>query len=938
MITIRSWEEHDVKRTNRHRLAGPVLAAAPILLAGPSLATIEFGVDDLNRQVNERLQLRWSDLETPDLRAGQGSDLVMKIRIDGVNRSIVLSPPSNRTSDYRLIEDRGNGVLVDIEPGPINTYRGFVEGMDRSSVAASYMNDLLYLSVRFGDDSLWWAEPLADRIDDVDEGLYAVYPQAAVISPKGTCGTNDFEHGFMDQWTVDTTPATGSARGNSVCTAVLACDADYEYFQDYGSTAAVENRINAVINGVNSQYESEVGLTHSITTIIVRTTSSDPYSGSIDNRLEQVRSHWNSSQGGISRDLVQLFTGSGGNGGTIGIAWLGAVCSSYGYSVVESDCCGSFGCTTDLSAHEFGHNWGADHCNCTGNTMNPSIVCANTFSTDSIGDIIGFRDSITGCLDGQCGDGGGSTVANDECSGAIFIGEGSTSFSTVGGTTSSDAYDETQCTDTYLGEMNDDVWFAWTSPASGSITVSTCSLIDFDSDIVIYQGNCINKTQIGCNGDADGCNGYSSIATADVSGGTLYLIRIGGYNSQATGSGNVQLTLVPSGDPVGGCCSGTFCSIATESDCGGTYLGDGTDCSGQPCTPTGACCVLTSCSITTQADCGGTYQGDGSDCSGDPCVPDPTGACCVGTSCSITTQAGCSGTYQGDGSDCSGNPCAPDPTGACCVGTSCSITTPSGCSGTYQGDGSDCSGDPCGDNGGGNDPFEGLAFSIVGTNLVDDAQETWTVDVYAVLADGCRLDAVAGDTSTTKMVSTTSSFYQNQFGGNTSASINPALFDAFPDLRYDSFVTIGRLDSSDNNLSDIGIDFGPFQNGGAIDASDGSWFITPDDAQGATAAFSNQSCEQDDGVLIARLTVRSLSASVFVEALFQGKDASGATWQSSGSLGITYNDCNPLCEGDFDGNGAVEVADLLFVIANWNNPYTVEDLLLVIANWNCGIP
>ena len=97
-------------------------------------------------------------------------------------------------------------------------------------------------------------------------------------------------------------------------------------------------------------------------------------------------------------------------------------------------------------------------------------------------------------------------------------------------------------------------------------------------------------------------------------------------------------------------------------------------------------------------------------------------------------------------------------------------------------------------------------------------------------------------------------------------------------------------------------------------------------------------CYDENGVLIARLTVRNLSASVFVEALFQGKDASGGTWQAAGSLSIEYIDCNPACDGDFDGNGAVEVADLLFVIANWGNPYTVDDLLQVIANWNCGIP
>jgi hypothetical protein len=53
------------------------------------------------------------------------------------------------------------------------------------------------------------------------------------------------------------------------------------------------------------------------------------------------------------------------------------------------------------------------------------------------------------------------------------------------------------------------------------------------------------------------------------------------------------------------------------TDGGGNYVAD--TCSGDP---TGACCVDTSCSTGTDADCsaaGGTYLGDGSSCSGDPC-------------------------------------------------------------------------------------------------------------------------------------------------------------------------------------------------------------------------------------------------------------------------------------------------------------------------------
>ena len=287
----------------------------------------------------------------------------------------------------------------------------------------------------------------------------------------------------------------------------------------------------------------------------------------------------------------------------------------------------------------------------------------------------------------------------------------------------------------------------------------------------------------------------------------------------------------------------------------------------------------------------------------------------------------------------------PTPPGACCLDSGgCAVVEYHMCDyagGTFLGEGSSCSGYPCAIS----DAFTGLSYSIVGTNLVDDPEPTWTVDVYADLAEGSRLDAVAGDYNMTKMVSTTGSFYQNPYGGPTSTSINPALFNAFPDLRYDSFVTIGRTDQDDNQLSHIGIDFSAFEAGGAIDAGDGSWYVTPKDAQGTGVGFDNELCESGNGVHVARLTVRGLDASVMFEALFQGKDSTGTTWQMPASLSITNDDCVMPCLGDVDGNLEVDVTDLLAVISAWgpcsgcdadidgNGAVDVTDLLAIISAW-----
>jgi spore coat protein A, manganese oxidase len=84
-----------------------------------------------------------------------------------------------------------------------------------------------------------------------------------------------------------------------------------------------------------------------------------------------------------------------------------------------------------------------------------------------------------------------------------------------------------------------------------------------------------------------------------------------------------------------------------------------------PPATTGACCLPNGpCVTVTQASCtsqGGTYHGNGSNCSPSPCPP-PTGACCFsGAGCSVLTATQCAsqgGSYSGDFTSCSPNNCA----------------------------------------------------------------------------------------------------------------------------------------------------------------------------------------------------------------------------------------------------------------------------------------
>jgi spore coat protein A len=79
-----------------------------------------------------------------------------------------------------------------------------------------------------------------------------------------------------------------------------------------------------------------------------------------------------------------------------------------------------------------------------------------------------------------------------------------------------------------------------------------------------------------------------------------------------------------------------------------------------PAVISGACCDGASCSLTTPGACSGTYQGDSTSCSPNPCFI-ASGACCSDAGfCSEVTQTSCEssgGAYTGDGTSCSATEC-----------------------------------------------------------------------------------------------------------------------------------------------------------------------------------------------------------------------------------------------------------------------------------------
>jgi len=122
---------------------------------------------------------------------------------------------------------------------------------------------------------------------------------------------------------------------------------------------------------------------------------------------------------------------------------------------------------------------------------------------------------------------------NDDCANATVVGLGRHPFTTINSATDGGSL-ITECLNT--GQDNsftNDVWFTYTAKANNGILVSTCDLVDFDTQLAVYD-QC-NGTLIACNNDGEGCqSGHSRVGFVGFAGQT-YLIRVGGVNQAGTG-------------------------------------------------------------------------------------------------------------------------------------------------------------------------------------------------------------------------------------------------------------------------------------------------------------------------------------------------------------------------------------------------------------------
>ncbi len=511
------------------------------------LSTQEIVPLHLQHQKSEVLVFERVRLQIPSTPE---APFTIRVPWDGVEHDLDLHMFDVRSSDYRLVEARDGGATIDVEPGPIHTFRGTVRDDKEATVAGATLVSGMQAVVLLADGRQIEIQPDFEAFARNDRTAFIAFDTANTVPCCDvTCGVDDtMRRGVLVPPSYGWTPGCAG----DLCLAEVALDIDFPFYQTFGSSLSLASDIGALtVNIANLQYERELHIRHRLTFTVVRTSlGSEPagYAASANTNqlLTAFQNHWNASMGGVTRDLAHLLTGRHGGAG---LAYVGVTCAdpfnSYGLSSLSFNLFGGvsgIGCYANVVAHEFGHNWGANHCTCSSPpyTMNPTYrPCPLRFGPTSVGEIDAWRDANNGCL--------GDSVYNDDAAYAMEVGPGAVVFdSNIGSSTDGSS----GCG--FGGNLGfNDVWYFYRPATSGLLTVTTCdAATTFDTILSVHTAAPgTTSNQIACNDDACGGSGLQSSTSANVTGGETYWIRVSGYGG-ATGALGLTLTGPASRAPI----------------------------------------------------------------------------------------------------------------------------------------------------------------------------------------------------------------------------------------------------------------------------------------------------------------------------------------------------------------------------------------------------
>ncbi|MEM9548083.1 MAG: PKD domain-containing protein [Bacteroidota bacterium] len=290
--------------------------------------------------------------------------------------------------------------------------KGQIVGRNNTTVSLTFNDNFVYGFIK-DKTGYNYIEPLY-YYDQSQKGkdLYVIY-NADDLKPSApyTCGVRK-----VHNHTKEISNHANQSKGTRLdeCYEVdYAIANDFLMFQEFGSVVATEDHAIGVTNNVQTNYDDEFADELQLIIVTQYTATSDatdPWTSSTNagTLLNSFRS-W--APGGFAavHDVGSLWTDRDFNGSTVGIAYLGVICTGSRYNCLMNFTNNS-NTKRMMVAHELGHNFNASH-DSPGNTiMAPSVNGSNTWSTTSV-NTINSHIASRWCLSDCAGSSGPPTAS-----------------------------------------------------------------------------------------------------------------------------------------------------------------------------------------------------------------------------------------------------------------------------------------------------------------------------------------------------------------------------------------------------------------------------------------------------------------------------------------------------------------------------------------------